>query len=321
MNSVNDRTMTAPAISISNLHKHYKGDRKALAGINMDIPEGAFFGLLGRNGAGKSTLIGLITGLVRMEMGQIRIFGQDNQRQAMTARRWVGVVPQEVNFNSFEPVIEIVATQGMYYGLSRCEANRRAREVLGLVGLEERAVQKAWGLSGGMKRRLMIARALVHQPRLLILDEPSAGLDVEARQSTWDMLRDLNRRGTTILLTTHYLEEAEALCDDIAIIDAGQIIARDVPRALLAGLESQHLILDLAAPLMAEPRLKIGRVRGWDARQLDVDWPQNAALHQLFAELARQDIQVLGVRPGGNRLESRFLELLAARTAAAEPVL
>jgi ABC-2 type transport system ATP-binding protein len=305
--------MTA-ALSISNLRKRYKGEIEALAGIDLEIPAGAFFGLLGRNGAGKSTLIGLIAGLVRMQTGQIRVFGYDNQRQAMAARQCIGLVPQEVNFNSFEPVFEIVATQGMYYGLSRRHAQRRAHEMLEQLGLTAKAKKKAWGLSGGMKRRLMIARALVHQPRLLILDEPSAGLDVEARQDTWTMLQGLNRDGISVLLTTHYLEEAEALCDDLAVIEAGQIIARDRPQTLLAGLRSQHLILDLASALQAPPTLAPGHVRSWTAHQLEVDWPSEAGLDALFAQLAQQGVQVSAMNNGSNRLEARFLELLASRT-------
>lgn len=309
--------MTVAAISISKLRKHYKkGDIEALAGIDLDIPAGAFFGLLGRNGAGKSTLIGLITGIARMQTGRIRIFGYDNQCQAMAARRCIGLVPQEVNFNSFEPVFEIISSQGMYYGLSRTHAKRRAHEVLEQVGLAAKAKGTAWGLSGGMKRRLMIARALVHQPRLLILDEPSAGLDVEARQTTWSMLQALNQGGTTIVLTTHYLAEAEALCDDVAVIEAGQIIARDRPQTLLAGLHSQHLILDLARAVQAQPILKGGHVRSWSAQQLEVDWPSDQGLDALFAELAQQDIRVMGMTNGSNRLEARFLELLTERAQA-----
>lgn len=305
--------MTTAAISINNVRKCYKGETEALAGIDLNVGAGAFFGLLGRNGAGKSTLIGLITGLVRMQTGRISIFGYDNQQQAMAARRCIGLVPQEVNFNSFEPVLEIVASQGMYYGLSYGHATRRAYEVLEQVGLTAKARDKAWGLSGGMKRRLMIARALVHQPRLLILDEPTSGLDVEARQSTWAMLQALNQAGTSILLTTHYLEEAEALCNDVAVIEAGQIIARDHPQTLLAGLHSQHLILDLADAVQTQPILSIGHMRAWSAQQLEVDWPSEAGLDALFAELARQDIRVVGMSNGSNRLEARFLELLAER--------
>lgn len=299
------------ALVIRNLHKLYAKGAEALAGVDLDLPEGAFLGLLGRNGAGKSTLIGLITGLVRMQAGTIGVFGHDNQRQAMAARRAIGLVPQEVNFNSFEPAFEIVATQGRYYGLSRAQANARAETVLQQVGLADKATRKAFGLSGGMKRRLMIARALVHQPRLLILDEPSAGLDVEARQATWAMLRELNRAGTTVLLTTHYLEEAEALCSDLAIIEEGRIIARDQPEALLAGLRTQHLVLDLAAELEAAPALNLGQVRSCGARQLEIDWPKAEPLDRLFSELAAQRIQVLGIKNANNRLETRFLELLA----------
>lgn len=309
--------MTAPALSIQQLRKHYKkGDVDALAGIDLEIPSGAFFGLLGRNGAGKSTLIGLITGTARMQSGRISVFGYDNQQQAIAAKRCMGIVPQEVNFNSFEPVSEIITSQGMYYGLSYAQAKRCTDEVLEQVGLAAKAKGKAFGLSGGMKRRLMIARALVHQPRLLILDEPSAGLDVEARQATWSMLQDLNKAGTSILLTTHYLEEAEALCDEVAVIEAGQIIARDKPQTLLAGLHSQHLILDLASPLNSPPILSCGHIRAWSAQQLEVDWPSPTGLDALFAELAQQGVGVLGMSNGSNRLEARFLELLAERAKA-----
>ncbi len=279
--------MIPMALTVRNLRKHYSSHNvEALTGIDLDIPAGAFFGLLGRNGAGKSTLISLIAGIARMQCGQIRIFGYDNQSQAMAARRCVGLVPQEVNFNSFEPVFEIVSSQGMYYCLSRTCAKRRAGEVLEQVGLSEKSKGKAWGLSGGMKRRLMIARALVHQPQLLILDEPSAGLDVEARQATWSMLKELNQAGTSILLTTHYLEEAEVLCDDMAVIEAGKIIARDRPQTLLSGLQSQHLILDLASAIHSSPILKLGHVRSWSARKLEIEWPSEYGLEALFLELA-----------------------------------
>ncbi len=225
--------MNTPAIHVEDVHKRYRRDEAALNGVHLSIPRGAFFGLLGPNGAGKSTLIGLLASLVRLERGRIRLFGHDVVRDPVAARRQVGLVPQEVNFNSFEPTIEIIASQGMYYGLSRRRANARAREVLAQVGLSDRAHRKPWGLSGGMKRKLMLARALVHEPRLLILDEPTAGLDVGARQDTRELLTRLNKAGTTILMSSHYLEEIRDLCAEVAVLHKGRLIARDTPERLL----------------------------------------------------------------------------------------
>lgn len=223
--------MTA-AIQLSGLHKTYKGNQTALAGVDLEVPQGAFHGLLGPNGAGKSTLIGLMTGLVRIETGSVALFGHDLARDPVAAKRHVGLVPQEVNFNSFEPIIETLVGQAMYYGVARKEAGRRAHQALARVGLEKRATRKPWGLSGGMKRRLMLARALVHQPRLLILDEPTAGLDVAARRDTWALLRELNENGTTLLMSSHYLEEMRDLCDTVAVLNEGRLIANDTPSAL-----------------------------------------------------------------------------------------
>lgn len=304
--------MHSAAIEIQQLYKRYGDGEPVISGIDLRIPQGAFFGLLGRNGAGKSTLIGLISGLLNMQQGKIFVQGFDNQRQAMRARLCVGVVPQEVNFNSFEPVREIIESQAMYYGLSLKKSRQRSAELLDKVGLSHRADKKAWGLSGGMKRRLMLARALVHQPQVLILDEPSAGLDVEARQQTWALLKDLNRDGTTILLTTHYLEEAESLCRDIAIIDEGKIIARDAPQKLLSGLQSRKLTLNLHREIAGPPVLNDGQLLAWRAMELEVDWPLKLPLAPLFEKLSEQGVEVASVQDGGKRLESRFLELLAA---------
>lgn len=305
--------MSEPAIRVRELYKTYRNGRRALNGVNLDIDRGAFFGLLGPNGAGKTTLIGLLTALVRLEHGTISVLGHDLRRDAVAAKRSLGLVPQEVNFNSFDPVEEVVAYPGMYYGLSPRRARRRARETLARVELDGRIGQSAWGLSGGMKRRLMLARALVHEPALLILDEPTAGVDIQARHDTWGLLRQLNAEGTTIVLTTHYLEEAEQLCDELAIIDQGKIIARDRPRALLDGLDSQHLVLELRESLSAVPELSRGRIRDQREHTLEVDWPRGEPFHTLLGELARQDIAVLGMRNGSNRLESRFLELVSQR--------
>lgn len=226
--------MSSAAIEINGLGKTYRGGQVALSDVDLSLPRGAFWGLLGPNGAGKSTLIGLMTGLVRLEQGSIRLFGHDIVRDAVAAKRRTGLVPQEVNFNSFEPIIEIVATQAMYYGVLRKRATARAWEVLEEVGLKDRARRKPWGLSGGMKRRLMMARALVHEPELLILDEPTAGLDVQARQDTWALLRALNEKGTTILMSSHYLDEVNDLCEQVAVLSEGRLIARDRPEVLFA---------------------------------------------------------------------------------------
>ena len=245
--------MSAPAIELQGLGKTYRGGQAALDGVDLTVPRGAFHGLLGPNGAGKSTLIGLMTGLVRIETGSVRLFGHDPERHPVAARRRVGLVPQEVNFNSFEPIKEIIATQGRYYGLSRRDARQRTQAVLERVGLAERAARKPWGLSGGMKRRLMMARALVHEPELLILDEPTAGRDVEARRDTWALLRELNAGGTTVLMSSHYLEEMRDLCQQVAVLKDGRLIANDTPAQLFGadagsgtgdqGLEARFLRL------------------------------------------------------------------------------
>ena len=309
--------MTAPALHIEQLAKRYASGRVGLDGVDLEVPAGSFFGLLGPNGAGKTTLIGLLGSLVRLEQGRIRVFGHDLSREPVAARRLIGLVPQEVNFNSFEPVGEIVATQAAYYGLSPRRARERTRRVLGLLGLEDRARQTAWGLSGGFKRRLMIARALVHEPRLLLLDEPTAGVDVEARHALWDMLRHLNAAGTTVLLTTHYLEEAEQLCDDLAFIDDGRIAARGTPAALLQGLDHDTLVLDLAADYPHAPDLGGIPVRQVDARTLEVDVPRGQPLNALFAELTAQGLAVESLRNKTNRLEQLFLERVGRNTGAA----
>ncbi|XOZ32523.1 ABC transporter ATP-binding protein [Halomonadaceae bacterium KBTZ08] len=241
------------AIELQGLRKTYKGGQAALDGVDLSVERGAFQGLLGPNGAGKSTLIGLMTGLVRIEAGSVRLFGHDPERDPVAARRRVGLVPQEVNFNSFEPINEIITTQAMYYGLPRRRARERTRAVLERVGLLERAERKPWGLSGGMKRRLMMARALVHEPELLILDEPTAGLDVEARRDTWSLLQQLNAGGTTVLMSSHYLEEMRDLCQTVAVLREGRLIANDTPECLFGadagsgtgdqGLEARFLRL------------------------------------------------------------------------------
>ena len=307
--------MSAPAIAIDDLAKRYRGGRVGLDGVSLHVDPGAFFGLLGPNGAGKTTLIGLLTSLLRLERGTVRIFGHDVAREPVAARRLVGLVPQEVNFNSFEPVGEIIETQGAYYGLSPRQARRRTDELCERLGLADRRRQTAWGLSGGFKRRLLLARALVHQPRLLVLDEPTAGVDLEARHDLWTLLQELNADGVTILLTTHYLEEAERLCRELAIIDGGRIIARGGTGELLRGLRFQTLVVELAEPLArpGELALSAGTLRPVDAHTLEVDVPRGTELNPVFAELTAAGVRIAGLREKGNRLETRFLELLRER--------
>ncbi|MEF8793194.1 ABC transporter ATP-binding protein [Thiohalorhabdus sp.] len=302
--------MSHPAITLEGVAKRYAGGRVGLDGVDLGVADGSFFGLLGPNGAGKTTVIGLLTSLVRPDAGRVRVFGHDLDGEAVAAKACLGVVPQEVNFNSFEPVAEIVETQAAYYGLSPRRARQRAGEVLAQVGLADRRHQTAWGLSGGLKRRLMIARALVHQPRLLLLDEPTAGVDLEARHATWDLMRQLNGSGVTILLTTHYLEEAEALCDELAILDQGRILAGGGTAAMLHGLRHQTLVLELAAPVAAVPDLAPAIVHCPDAWTLEVEIPETDSVNALFARLSRAGLQVAALRNKQNRLESLFLQLV-----------
>ncbi|MDN3516467.1 ABC transporter ATP-binding protein [Aquisalimonas lutea] len=300
--------MSTPAITMEQLAKRYAGGCVGLDGVDLEVAAGGFFGLLGPNGAGKTTLIGLLSSLVRLDRGRIRVFGHDLARDPVAAKALIGLVPQEVNFNSFEPVGEIVAGQAAYYGLSPRRARRRTRAVLELLGLTDRARQTAWGLSGGFKRRLMIARALVHEPRLLVLDEPTAGVDVEARHGLWALLRRLNGEGITVLLTTHYLEEAEQLCDHLAFIDGGRVIARGATGELLRGLDHDTLVLDLAADCHSAPALGDVAARRVDTRTLEVDVPRGQPLNALFTELSRQGVQVTSLRNKSNRLEQLFFQ-------------
>ena len=229
------------AVSIQALRKTYQGGVEALKGVDLNIAEGDFFALLGPNGAGKTTLISILCGLATKTSGTVEIYGTSIDRDASLAKTYIGLVPQEFNFNIFERVLDIVVNQAGYYGVPRAEALPRAQEILKELGLWEKRFDMAQKLSGGMKRRLMIARALVHRPRLLILDEPTAGVDVELRRSMWDFLRALNKNGTTIILTTHYLEEAEQLCRTVAIINKGEIVLKDTMQALLAQHEEKRL--------------------------------------------------------------------------------
>ncbi|MFP4182857.1 MAG: ABC transporter ATP-binding protein [Thiohalospira sp.] len=301
--------MSAPAVAFEGVAKTYGDGRRGLEPLDLTIPEGTFFGLLGPNGAGKTTLIGLLTSLLRHQQGRIRVFGRDVHREPVAARRSIGLMPQEVNFNSFEPVGEIVETQAAYYGLDRRTARRRTGEVLERLGLADRRRQSAWGLSGGMKRRLMLARALVHQPRLLVLDEPTAGVDPAARHDLWDLLRELNGDGVTLLLTTHYLEEAEELCEDLAILDDGRVIARGGPRELLGSLDRQTLVLELAEPPDQAPELAGITVRWPEPGVLELDVPRGTPVSEPLHRLHEAGVAVAGLRNRSPRLEALFLEL------------
>ena len=298
------------ALSLSKLTKVYKNGFKALNGINLDVEEGDFFALLGPNGAGKSTTIGIISSLVTKTSGQVSVFGHDLDRDPDAVKRCIGLVPQEINFNQFEKARYIVANQAGYYGIRRSQALKRADECLEVLGLGDKRNQTARLLSGGMKRRLMIARALAHSPRLLILDEPTAGVDIEIRRSMWDYLRQLNRDGTTIILTTHYLEEAENLCRNIAIIDHGDIIENNAMGNLLGKLDNVSFILELRKPLEKLPTLAGYRLSRIDARTLAVDVPVELGIHGLFDVLSLQGIEVTSLRNASNRLEQFFMNLV-----------
>ena len=301
--------MTA-ALSIRQLTKTYANGLQALKGIDLEVAEGDFFALLGPNGAGKSTTIGIITSLVNKTSGQVAIFGHDLDRELTAAKSQLGLVPQEFNFNVFEPVVEIVANQGGYYGIERKLAYERAEQYLRQLGLWEKRHSPARNLSGGMKRRLMIARALVHRPRLLILDEPTAGVDIEIRRSMWEFLKTINQQGTTIILTTHYLEEAENLCRNIAIIDEGRVVENTSMKRLLSQLQMETFVLDLAQPLASLPDLPGHALRRVDDSTLEADISRETSINQLFADLTAQGIQVLSMRNKTNRLEKLFMHLV-----------
>ncbi|MDH3527256.1 MAG: ABC transporter ATP-binding protein [Gammaproteobacteria bacterium] len=299
-----------PALSIRDLNKTYKNGHVALKGISLDVAQGDFFALLGPNGAGKSTTIGIIATLINKTSGQVSIFGHDIETDSAAAKSCLGLVPQEINFNQFEPVVEIVANQAGYYGIARAEAFARAERYLKQLGLWEKRRTMARTLSGGMKRRLMIARALVHEPRLLILDEPTAGVDIEIRRSMWQFLREINAAGTTIILTTHYLEEAESLCRNVAIIDEGELIENTSTRQLLNTLHMETFILDIKNPLERLPELRGHSVRLIDACTLEADISKEQTMNLLFQDLSAHDIKVLSMRNKTNRLEQLFMRLV-----------
>ena len=306
------------ALSLRDLRKTYRNRFEALKGVDLDIPEGEFFALLGPNGAGKSTLIGIVSSLVNKTGGQVQVCGHDLDRERDAAKRCLGVVPQELNFNQFEKVLNIVVNQAGYFGIARREALIRAEDCLRQVDLWERRNAVSRQLSGGMKRRLMIARALVHRPRLLILDEPTAGVDIEVRRSMWDFLRTINRQGTTVILTTHYLEEAENLCRHIAIIDRGRIVVNRRMQELLAEVQSHRYTLELKHPVDAVPVVEGYGVERDDAHTLIVEVPSDRGIHDLFARLAARGIEVQGIRHASSRLEQYFMRLIAESAGTAD---
>ncbi|MDC0404430.1 ABC transporter ATP-binding protein [Porticoccaceae bacterium] len=301
-----------PALAIEQLTKQYGNGFQALKGISFKVEQGDFFALLGPNGAGKSTTIGIISSLVRKSTGKIEVFGIDIDKDFSAAKQLIGVVPQEFNFSQFEKPIDILTHQAGYYGIARSQALQSAERYLKQLGLWERRSQPARNLSGGMKRRLMIARALMHSPKLLILDEPTAGVDIELRRSMWKFLQEINRQGTTIILTTHYLEEAESLCRNIAIIDQGNIVENTSIKALLKQLNKEHLILDISQPLQAAPQVEGYPMSLRDEQSLEVEVQKSLAINPLFAELACQGIDVVSMRNKSNRLEELFLSLVDA---------
>lgn len=298
------------AISIKDLHKTYDNGHKALNGINLEVAEGDFFALLGANGAGKSTTIGIVATLVRKTAGSVEVFGKNVDANSYETKLDLGIVPQEVNFGLFEKVKDICVTQGGYYGLPRKIAEERSEKYLKKLGLWDKRDQQARNLSGGMKRRLLIARALIHEPRLLILDEPTAGVDIELRRSTWKFLQDINKSGTTIILTTHYLEEAENLCRNIAIIDQGDIVENTSMRALLKKLDTEVFILDSREELKEEPAINGFEVQQIDSHCMEVTLEKNQDINEVFAILDTQGIKIKSMRNKTNRLEQLFVSLL-----------
>jgi len=303
------------ALEINHLQKKYKNGTQALKGVDLRVKEGDFFALLGSNGAGKSTTIGIVSGLVNKSSGSVKIFGYDYDTHQAQAKSCIGLVPQEFNFNQFERVIEILVNQGGYYGIPRAQAYDRAETYLKQLELWDKRDDMARELSGGMKRRLMIARALIHHPKLLILDEPTAGVDIEIRRSMWEFLTKINNQGTTIILTTHYLEEAESLCKNIAIIDHGYTIEDTSMKALLSQLNTETFILYLQSPINDNHNLKSKELTPFDVQILDentleISIHEKMQFNHLFKLLTDEGIQVLSMRNKTNRLEQLFMCLV-----------
>jgi ABC-2 type transport system ATP-binding protein len=298
------------ALEVRNLVKQYRNGVQALKGIDLNVAQGDFFALLGPNGAGKSTLIGICTSLVNKTSGSLKVFGHDLDTELEAAKACIGVVPQELNLNQFETCETIVVNQAGFYGIPRRLAHERAEKYLNQLSLWDKRHKMARTLSGGMKRRLMIARALMHEPRLLILDEPTAGVDIEIRRSMWDFLRELNQGGTTIILTTHYLEEAETLCRNIAIIDRGRIAEADRVDRLLLKLHTESFVLSVRSPLAAAPNIAGYEVRWLDAHTLEVEISKTQTLNEVFSQLTASGVEVVSMRNKVSRLEEIFMRLV-----------
>ncbi|MEO7774052.1 MAG: ABC transporter ATP-binding protein [Steroidobacteraceae bacterium] len=303
------------ALTVSGLTKTYGDGVKALKGIDLDVEEGDFFALLGPNGAGKTTLIGIVTSLVTKSAGKVCVFGHDIDSQLERAKSCIGVVPQELNFNQFESPETIVINQAGFYGIERSVAKMRAEKYLKQLALWDKRKGMARALSGGMKRRLMIARALMHEPKLLILDEPTAGVDIEIRRTMWDFLRQINEQGTTIILTTHYLEEAETLCRNIAIINTGEIIVRDRMSHLLRKLQTETFLFNLRNSITVAPALAGHSIALVDDHTLEIEVSKDQNLNDIFGALSAQGVEVLSMRNKVNRLEEVFMRLVENRGA------
>jgi len=305
------------ALEVRNLKKIYANGVEALKGIDLTVEEGDFFALLGPNGAGKSTLIGIVSSLVNATSGETLVFGTSVQKERSRAMARIGLVPQEINFNQFEKPFDIVVNQAGYYGVPRRVAKQRAEKYLKQLQLWDKAFKPSRTMSGGMKRRLMIARAMVHEPPLLILDEPTAGVDIEIRRSMWEFIEQINRSGTTVILTTHYLEEAENLCRNIAIIDHGDIVENTTVKALLSKLDIETFVLDLGDPVDEAPTVEGMEIELRDPYTLLASVPKSHSLNALFRMLEQRDIQVKSMRNKVNRLEELFLRLVEKQTEEA----
>ena len=298
------------ALVIKDLRKVYRNGVEALKGIDLTVREGDFFALLGPNGAGKTTAIGIVTSLIRKSGGSVAVFGHDLERERDAAKACIGVVPQEINLNMFERNDHTLVNQAGHYGVPRGVAQERTEKYLKALHLWDKRTGIARQLSGGMKRRLMIARALVHEPRLLILDEPTAGVDIEIRRSMWEFMREINAKGTTIILTTHYLEEAESLCRNVAIIDEGRIIENDSMTNVIGKLQLEVFVLSLLEPVAAAPTLAGYTVRLRNEREIEVEVAKGQGLNDVFAQLSGRGLHVSSMRTKTNRLEELFIRLV-----------
>jgi len=298
------------ALQVNNLTKTYANGVEALKGISLNVEEGDFFALLGPNGAGKSTLIGIISSLVNASSGEVNVFGTSVQQQRSKAMSHIGLVPQELNFNQFEKPLEIIVNQAGYYGIGRKVAYERAEKYLRQLQLWDKHDKISRLLSGGMKRRLMIARAMVNEPRLLILDEPTAGVDIEIRRSMWEFIREINESGTTVILTTHYLEEAEELCRNIAIIDHGEIVKNTDMKSLLGTLDIETFVLDILEPVTKIPQVDGIEFKIRDEFTLEASLPKQKSLNTLFSALDNAGVKVMSMRNKSNRLEELFMRLV-----------